>query len=125
MRPDRGHDDLGTEAGLLLHRREQRADHLARLVDDLLDLQRLREGRASLAIEPHDLPGLVEEAARRDLRNVAFVDPVPKRDVPSWLARADACLLPYQDKALFALSQTRSAKGAASTGSATFAGSPP
>jgi putative colanic acid biosynthesis glycosyltransferase WcaI len=47
-------------------------------------------------------PALVKEAARRDLANVAFVDPVPKRDVPSWLARADACLLPYQDRELFA-----------------------
>jgi glycosyltransferase involved in cell wall biosynthesis len=45
---------------------------------------------------------LVDEAARRGLENVAFVDPVPKRDVPAWLARADVCLLPYQDKALFA-----------------------
>lgn len=47
-------------------------------------------------------PALVEEAARRGLDTVAFVDPVPKRDVPSWLARADACLLPYQDRELFA-----------------------
>jgi putative colanic acid biosynthesis glycosyltransferase WcaI len=45
---------------------------------------------------------LVREADRRGLSNVAFVDPVPKRDVPAWLARADACLLPYQDRALFA-----------------------
>ncbi len=36
------------------------------------------------------------------LDNVTFVDPVPKREVPAWLARADACLLPYQDNALFA-----------------------
>jgi glycosyltransferase involved in cell wall biosynthesis len=47
-------------------------------------------------------PALVEEAGRRRLDNVAFVDPVPKREVPGWLARADACLLPYQDNALFA-----------------------
>ena len=47
-------------------------------------------------------PALVEEARRRGLPNVAFVDPVPKREVPSWLARADACLLPYQDNPLFA-----------------------
>jgi glycosyltransferase involved in cell wall biosynthesis len=33
---------------------------------------------------------------------VAFVDPVPKREVPAWLARADLCLLPYQDRELFA-----------------------
>lgn len=45
---------------------------------------------------------LVDEAARRGLGNVAFVDPVPKREVPSWLARADICILPYQDRALFA-----------------------
>ena len=47
-------------------------------------------------------PALVDEAGRRRLDNVDFVDPVPKREVPGWLARADACLLPYQDNALFA-----------------------
>jgi glycosyltransferase involved in cell wall biosynthesis len=47
-------------------------------------------------------PALVESAGRRGLDNVAFVDPVPKREVPSWLARADACVLPYQDNPLFA-----------------------
>jgi colanic acid biosynthesis glycosyl transferase WcaI len=47
-------------------------------------------------------PALVEEARDRGLANVAFVDPVPKREVPAWLARADACLLPYQDNPLFA-----------------------
>ncbi|WP_217914280.1 glycosyltransferase family 4 protein [Miltoncostaea marina] len=47
-------------------------------------------------------PSLVEEARRRGLDNVVFADPVPKRDVPAWLARADACLLPYQDNELFA-----------------------
>lgn len=36
------------------------------------------------------------------LTNVTFIDSVPKREVPSWLDRADACLLPYQDRALFA-----------------------
>jgi hypothetical protein len=47
-------------------------------------------------------PALVEEARRRALANVTFVDPVPKREVPAWLARADVCLLPYQDNVLFA-----------------------
>ena len=47
-------------------------------------------------------PALQAEAARRELQNVVFVDPVAKQDVPAWLARADVCLLPYQDKALFA-----------------------
>ncbi len=45
---------------------------------------------------------LVHDAERRGLTNVTFVDAVPKREVPSWLARADACLLPYQDNPLFA-----------------------
>ncbi len=45
---------------------------------------------------------LQDDAARRGLDNVTFVDPVPKRDVPGWLARADVCLLPYQDRELFA-----------------------
>ena len=47
-------------------------------------------------------PALVEDARRRNLDNVTFVDPVPKRDVPAWLSRADVCLLPYQDRELFA-----------------------
>ena len=47
-------------------------------------------------------PALVEEARSRSLANVTFVDPVPKREVPAWLARADVCLLPYQDNPLFA-----------------------
>jgi glycosyltransferase involved in cell wall biosynthesis len=47
-------------------------------------------------------PALQAQAAARGLPNVRFVDPVPKRDVPRWLARADVCLLPYQDRALFA-----------------------
>ncbi|MCB0881625.1 MAG: glycosyltransferase family 4 protein [Thermoleophilia bacterium] len=41
-------------------------------------------------------PALREDASRRGLTNVAFVDPVPKRDVPRWLARAQVALLPYQ-----------------------------
>jgi glycosyltransferase involved in cell wall biosynthesis len=47
-------------------------------------------------------PGLVERARDRGLSNVRFVDSVPKRDIPGWLARADACILPYQDIPLFA-----------------------
>lgn len=39
----------------------------------------------------------LQQQARRDgLTNVLFVDPVPKREVPRWLARAQICLLPYQ-----------------------------
>jgi glycosyltransferase involved in cell wall biosynthesis len=45
---------------------------------------------------------LQADAERRGLVNVLFVDPVPKRDVPAWLAKADVCLLPYQDRPLFA-----------------------
>ncbi len=44
---------------------------------------------------------LVAEAEERGLDNVTFCDPVPKRDVPRWLAAADACILPYQDLELF------------------------
>lgn len=47
-------------------------------------------------------PTLVARAAELGLANVTFVDPVPKHDVPGWLARADVCLLPYQDIPLFA-----------------------
>jgi glycosyltransferase involved in cell wall biosynthesis len=45
---------------------------------------------------------LVADAERRGLTNLTFVDAVPKREVPAWLARADVCLLPYQDVELFA-----------------------
>lgn len=45
---------------------------------------------------------LVQRAHDMGLTNVVFVDPVPKSDVPRWLARADVALLPYQDRALFA-----------------------
>jgi glycosyltransferase involved in cell wall biosynthesis len=44
---------------------------------------------------------LMADAERRGLPNLTFVGAVPKREVPSWLARADACLLPYQDRAIF------------------------
>lgn len=47
-------------------------------------------------------PALQADAGRRGLDNVLFVDPVAKHDVPGWLARADVCLLPYQDRELFA-----------------------
>ncbi len=44
---------------------------------------------------------LVARAAELGLANVSFAGPIPKRDVPSWLDRADACLLTYQDAPLF------------------------
>lgn len=47
-------------------------------------------------------PDLMDEARRRNLDNVTFIDPVPKREVPGYLSRADLCILPYQDKELFA-----------------------
>jgi glycosyltransferase involved in cell wall biosynthesis len=47
-------------------------------------------------------PALQARARELRLSNLSFVDAVPKREVPAWLARADACLLPYQDVPLFA-----------------------
>lgn len=70
-------------------------DAAARLRDD-------RNTRLVLIGGGDRKPALLEEARAKGLANVAFVDPVPKREVPSWLARADACLLPYQDNPLFA-----------------------
>ena len=70
-------------------------DAAARLRDD-------RDTRLVLVGGGDRKPALLEEARSRGLANVAFVDSVPKREVPSWLARADACLLPYQDNPLFA-----------------------
>jgi glycosyltransferase involved in cell wall biosynthesis len=64
------------------------------------------EGRAEITfvlVGDGDQKGrLVEDAERRGLTKTRFVDAVPKREVPRWLARADACLLPYQDVPLFA-----------------------
>ncbi|MBJ7455195.1 MAG: glycosyltransferase family 4 protein [Thermoleophilia bacterium] len=65
-------------------------------------LRDLPEARIILVGGGDRKPALVEEATRRGLDNVVFIDSVPKREVPSWLARADACLLPYQDNPLFA-----------------------
>lgn len=47
-------------------------------------------------------PALQARARELALPNLSFVDAVPKREVPAWLARADACILPYQDVPLFA-----------------------
>ena len=47
-------------------------------------------------------PALEQQAADMGLPNVTFIDPVPKRQVPASLARAGLCLLPYQDRELFA-----------------------
>lgn len=44
---------------------------------------------------------LIARAAELGLTNVSFAGPIPKRDVPSWLDRADVCLLTYQDAPLF------------------------
>jgi glycosyltransferase involved in cell wall biosynthesis len=75
-------------------------------LDTVLDAAKLLEARDEIRIVlvggGDQKPALVERAATLGLRNVVFVDSVPKRDVPSWLARADVCLLPYQDRALFA-----------------------
>jgi glycosyltransferase involved in cell wall biosynthesis len=75
-------------------------------LDTVLDAAKLLEARDDIRIVlvggGDQKPALVERAATLGLANVVFVDSVPKRDVPSWLARADVCLLPYQDRALFA-----------------------
>jgi len=46
-------------------------------------------------------PDLMARAAELGLGNVSFAGPIPKREVPSWLDRADVCLLTYQDAPLF------------------------
>lgn len=75
-------------------------------LDTLLDAGELLRDRPGVRIvlvgSGDQKERLVQEAARRGLDNVVFVDPVPKREVPSWLARADICILPYQDRELFA-----------------------
>jgi glycosyltransferase involved in cell wall biosynthesis len=45
--------------------------------------------------------GLMAEVARRGLTNVEFRDPVPKREVPSLLAQADAGLMVLREAPLF------------------------
>ena len=47
-------------------------------------------------------PMLQEMARDLELTNTTFVDSVPKREVPSYLERADLGLIPYQDMPLFA-----------------------
>lgn len=47
-------------------------------------------------------PILQEMAGDLGLTNTTFVDSVPKREVPSYLERADLGLIPYQDMPLFA-----------------------
>jgi len=47
-------------------------------------------------------PMLQEMAEDLSLTNTTFVDSVPKREVPSYLERADLGLIPYQDMPLFA-----------------------
>ena len=75
---------------------------LGTLLDAAERLRDRPEVRIVLVGSGDQKAGLVEDAARRGLDNAVFVDPVPKRDVPSWLARADICILPYQDRELFA-----------------------
>ena len=70
---------------------------LETVLDAAADLRDDPDVRVVLVGDGDRKPALVESARRRGLDNVAFVDPVPKREVPAWLARADACLLPYQD----------------------------
>jgi hypothetical protein len=75
---------------------------LETLLDAAAELRDAPEVRLVLVGNGDRKPALVESARVRGLDNVAFVDPVPRREVPSWLARADACVLPYQDNPLFA-----------------------
>lgn len=75
---------------------------LGTLLDAAERLRDTPQARIVLVGSGDQKEGLVADAARRGLDNVVFVDPVPKREVPSWLARADICILPYQDRLLFA-----------------------
>src|SRR5439155_15221751 len=43
---------------------DRQARHLARLVDDLLDVSRITEGKIALQKEPVDLASVVEQAAQ-------------------------------------------------------------
>jgi colanic acid biosynthesis glycosyl transferase WcaI len=75
---------------------------LGTLLEAAESLRDMPEVRIVLVGSGDQKAGLVAEARRRGLPNVVFVDPVPKREVPAWLARADICILPYQDRELFA-----------------------
>lgn len=44
---------------------------------------------------------LQQQTREMGLANVVFDGPVPKREVPAYLGRADLCLLPYRDHPLF------------------------
>ena len=70
---------------------------------DAAELLRERDDIAFVLVGDGDQKDdLVRDATARGLTNLDFVDAVPKREVPGWLLRADACLLPYQDVPLFA-----------------------
>ncbi|MEQ8833829.1 MAG: glycosyltransferase family 4 protein [Miltoncostaeaceae bacterium] len=75
---------------------------LGTLLDAAERLRDRPEVRVVLVGSGDQKVALVADAAARGLDNVVFVDPVPKRQVPAWLARADICVLPYQDRELFA-----------------------
>lgn len=75
---------------------------LGTLLDAAEHLRDTPDARIVLVGSGDQKAGLVEDAGRRGLDNVVFIDPVPKREVPSWLARADMCILPYEDRELFA-----------------------
>lgn len=75
-------------------------------LDTVLDAAALLRGRTEVCVvlvgggDQRDR--LMARASELGLSNVRFVGAVPKREVTAWLARADCCLLPYQDIPLFA-----------------------
>jgi hypothetical protein len=48
-----------------------------------------------------DKPRLLTERARIGVKNVSFLDPVPRENVPDVLAGVDACLVPLRDSETF------------------------
>lgn len=75
-------------------------------LDTVVDAAWLLRSRTDIRIvlvgEGDQKARIVERAQRLGLANITFVDAVPKSEVPAWLERADVCLLPYQDRPLFA-----------------------
>ena len=93
----------------------------------LLDAARLSDPRVRFVLVGggDQKAGLIARAEEEGLANVTFVDPVPKRDVPAWLARADVCLLPYQDVPLFAGALPNKVFDYLGAGRPVIAGAPP
>jgi PAS domain S-box-containing protein len=79
----RSHDELRERIGGKLELGLRQLDRLEALIDQLLDVSRLAEGRLGLTLEPVDLVALARELAER------FADQLAREDTPLTLELPD------------------------------------